>query len=683
MAHEITERDGLFTVREPAWHGLGTVLPDHPTREEAQKLAHPWEPVSEPVYRKVIRVEEVPHRHDRGLCTPDGTGGCMQYEDDPRFTDELPTESFEPVEDAVLNARSDDGYPLGVVSKTFTTVSNATLYEIAEAIEGEEQGSVLYETGGSLKGGRKVWLLMRLAEPVVIAGDPNGAVIPYYALQNAHDGSGSFRGQATMTRIVCHAKGTPMLHDGEWIPVEEHPTYRGSKVEAGLRVHVAGLPFGEVVTLDHKYLTEHRAAHFTEAQDLVKWPQPTEIAHPIDMSTVERVELEALLGDLIDDKDFWWAVGLWWGDGHLHHTRQVTWTVADTEPEIGERLMGFLERQGFKGDGSKRDGCWQVTWSSPTLRAFLETFYVGEGHGKGGRAKVPPALIEHLPSAATRQIVDGYWDADGSSDARGGHQWTSTSLDGLLVLRRLLLRLGRVSSIRQARRETFVTNVAGHQATVRPNYTLRESPNPQGLRIDDGVLYSKVTLVEWAGQQEFVPITTEGHVYMTAFGQSHNCDNTAQMADLDARARGTEFVFSHTKNVADRIIEAKAALAGWRLSVEAFQDQANYLAQLGITTAQRELFLERFIPMPMTATVSDRVVSNVEEARGLVRIFLDSATCEGIAGTAYGLMQASVEYLNHGRRAHSQESRFKRSYLDRNAVVAHAVALIEQVALHG
>ena len=28
--------------------------------------------------------------------------------------------------------------------------------------------------------------------------------------------------------------------------------------------------------------------------------KPTEIAHPIDMSTVERVELEALLGDLID-----------------------------------------------------------------------------------------------------------------------------------------------------------------------------------------------------------------------------------------------------------------------------------------------------------------------------------------------------------------------------------------------
>ena len=53
MSHNITERDGVFTVREPAWHRLGEVLPDYPSREQAQKIAHPWEPVSEPVYRKV------------------------------------------------------------------------------------------------------------------------------------------------------------------------------------------------------------------------------------------------------------------------------------------------------------------------------------------------------------------------------------------------------------------------------------------------------------------------------------------------------------------------------------------------------------------------------------------------------------------------------------------------------
>lgn len=174
MAHEITERDNLFTVRAPAWHGLGTVLDDYPTRVEAQKMAHPWEPTQEPLYRKMIEIGE------------DG-----------------PVERYEEVDEARLNVRSDTLDSIGVVSGTYTVVTNTEMWDIAEVLEGQSRGAVRYETGGSLKGGRKVWLLLRLNEPLLVPGDPNSATIPYYALQNAHDGSGSFRGQATMTRIVC------------------------------------------------------------------------------------------------------------------------------------------------------------------------------------------------------------------------------------------------------------------------------------------------------------------------------------------------------------------------------------------------------------------------------------------------------------------------------------------------
>lgn len=177
MAHEITDRDGLFTVREPAWHGLGTVLPDYPTREQAQTLAHPWEPVTEPIFRRIPVIEPL-------------TGG-LSYE-----YEEISSHK------AVVRSDSLDGDTLGVVGEGYEPVTNTEMWDIAEALQGEGT-EVRYETGGSLKGGRKVWALLRLDEPVVVPGDPNGAVIPYYALQNAHDGSGSFRGQATMTRIVC------------------------------------------------------------------------------------------------------------------------------------------------------------------------------------------------------------------------------------------------------------------------------------------------------------------------------------------------------------------------------------------------------------------------------------------------------------------------------------------------
>src|SRR3546814_21036780 len=35
------------------WHGLGTVLSEYPTRDEAKAIAHNWEPVTATIYRAV------------------------------------------------------------------------------------------------------------------------------------------------------------------------------------------------------------------------------------------------------------------------------------------------------------------------------------------------------------------------------------------------------------------------------------------------------------------------------------------------------------------------------------------------------------------------------------------------------------------------------------------------------
>lgn len=174
MAHQITDTDSMFSVRSMPWHGLGDVLTDYPTREEAQKLALPWEPVTEPVYRRVP------------TFGPDGQ----------------PTVEFQVIPGQKAIVRDDNNADLGVVGEGYEPVTNSELFDIAEAIQGEG-GDVRFETGGSLRGGKQVWLLLRLNEPIVVPGDPNGATVAYYALQNAHDGSGSLRGQGINTRIVC------------------------------------------------------------------------------------------------------------------------------------------------------------------------------------------------------------------------------------------------------------------------------------------------------------------------------------------------------------------------------------------------------------------------------------------------------------------------------------------------
>ena len=67
--------------------------------------------------------------------------------------------------------------------------------------------------------------------------------------------------------------------------------------------------------------------------------------------------------------------------------------------------------------------------------------------------------------------------------------------------------------------------------------------------------------------------------------------------------------------------------------------------------------------MPPTGLVTDRVARNVDEARMALRAIFDSATTEQVAGTAYGLVQAAGEYLDHVRTARSWETRLNRTLI--------------------
>ena len=130
-----------------------------------------------------------------------------------------------------------------------------------------------------------------------------------------------------------------------------------------------------------------------------------------------------------------------------------------------------------------------------------------------------------------------------------------------------------------------------------------------------------------------------------------------------------------------RIEQAQQALAGWRDSIEHYNALMQHLITEPVTDAQRELFVQEFIPMPPPHMVSDRVVTNVEQARAALRSIYSSVTCQDTANTAYGLVQGAIEYGEHFRAARSKESRFKRAYLDQSQITQDALTLARQVAL--
>lgn len=148
----------MMYVREKPWHGLGVEVSEAPTSADALRLAGlNWE-----VQQKNIQV-----------C-----GGSK-------------------IENYKANVRSTDGAVLGVVSDSYKIVQNADAFSFTDELIG---GDVRYETAGSLRGGKKIWLLAKMPERK-IAGD---AVEPYLCFSNTHDGTGAIRVCMTPIRVVCN-----------------------------------------------------------------------------------------------------------------------------------------------------------------------------------------------------------------------------------------------------------------------------------------------------------------------------------------------------------------------------------------------------------------------------------------------------------------------------------------------
>ena len=151
--------ESLFYTRVTPWHGMGIMVEDSPTSEDAIRLAGlDW------------KVEQ------KEMFLADGTK----------------------VPDAFANVRDDNNRVLGIVGNRYSIVQNTEAFSFTDSLVGE---GCRYETAGSLRDGKQIWLLAHLPEAIQIAGDD---VMPYLCFTNTHDGTGSVRVFTTGIRVVCN-----------------------------------------------------------------------------------------------------------------------------------------------------------------------------------------------------------------------------------------------------------------------------------------------------------------------------------------------------------------------------------------------------------------------------------------------------------------------------------------------
>lgn len=154
------------------------------------------------------------------------------------------------------------------------------------------------------------------------------------------------------------------------------------------------------------------------------------------------------------------------------------------------------------------------------------------------------------------------------------------------------------------------------------------------------------------------------------------CWNTYNAASMQGEKSGRQFIFHHSSRVLDRIEDAKAALHGVRDDAAAWVKLATELGGLQASDAAFHHFVCDFIPEPAADLISPRVRKNIDTARAAFsRIYESSPTTDGHRGTALGLVDTAVEYLDHVRTARTSDTHIGRTLLRTEPLKAKAVTL--------
>jgi len=181
MAHDIhyneqTGKHGFFSVKEKAWHGLGQVISDYPTSEEA-------------IIHAGLNFEVVKRPNIHALPS-----GVNIISDNSYFTYRTDTE-------AILGDK---------VGSDYEVVQNTEVFNFFDGIVGDKNG-ILYETAGCLAQGATIFVTAKLPDYIRVGRDD--CIEKYLLLTSSHDGTGSITIAFTPIRVVCRNTLNAALHN--------------------------------------------------------------------------------------------------------------------------------------------------------------------------------------------------------------------------------------------------------------------------------------------------------------------------------------------------------------------------------------------------------------------------------------------------------------------------------------
>ncbi|HXE54616.1 MAG TPA: DUF932 domain-containing protein, partial [Tepidisphaeraceae bacterium] len=158
----------------------------------------------------------------------------------------------------VANVRTDTKVVLGVLGKRYRVFQNRDAFDFMDALVGDKLA--MYETAGSLHGGRRVWMLARIPKEYRAGSDD--LIQPYVLLTNTHDGSQALRMIPTTVRVVCqNTLNLALSQSGtEGLTISHHPRLETRIAEAQAKLGIIAARFDQFDAELHAMLAKDLSA---------------------------------------------------------------------------------------------------------------------------------------------------------------------------------------------------------------------------------------------------------------------------------------------------------------------------------------------------------------------------------------------------------------------------------------
>jgi len=222
--------NSFFSRKEIAWHGLGQVVQEAKTAEEALQLANlDYEVSLQPLYTSYI---------------PDG---CFVRGTEPHLEAyDKKTQAFikeiqkkgELVTTHKSVSRMDNFTTLGIVGNKYTPVQNLEslnfIYDILKHNPDiKEKNDIIIETAGVLGVGERIFVTAKLPVGFKV-GDETDTTDLYIVFTNSHNGTSSLTALITPIRVVCNNTLSAALKDNKAKVEFRHTKNIGKAMGEGL-----------------------------------------------------------------------------------------------------------------------------------------------------------------------------------------------------------------------------------------------------------------------------------------------------------------------------------------------------------------------------------------------------------------------------------------------------------------